>query len=69
MACFYGLTIGLVLTFDIIIGDPLTGASDEPHREHSAPPLSQRYLVYWIGPLVSSRIAALFHTKILQKTD
>ena len=71
-AGFYGLAIGLVLTFDILVGGPLTGAAMNPARSFGPALISgfwENHLVYWIGPLTGSTIAALLYTKILQKTD
>jgi aquaporin TIP len=56
-----GLTIGLVLVFDILMGGPLTGASMNPARS-LGPALATGDLtdiwVYFAGPIVGGAIAA-----------
>ncbi len=59
-----GFGIGLVLTFDILMGGPLTGASMNPARTFG-PALFAGYwdghLVYWIGPILGGWLAALVY--------
>lgn len=67
----YGFAIGLTLTFDILMGGPLTGASMNPARTFG-PALASGYfddhLVYWIGPLLGAAIAGLiFQNLLMQK--
>ena len=66
----YGLAIGLVLTFDILVGGALTGAAMNPARSFG-PALASGYwtnhLVYWIGPVVGAIIAALVYNGIILK--
>jgi len=66
----YGLAIGLVLTFDILVGGALTGAAMNPARAFG-PALASGYwinhLVYWIGPIVGAIIAALVYNGIILK--
>jgi len=64
----YGLAIGLVLTFDILVGGNLTGAAMNPARSFG-PALASgfwsNHLVYWIGPIIGSVVAALTYNKLL----
>lgn len=63
-----GFGIGLVLGFDILVGGPLTGAAMNPARAFG-PALASGYwqdqLVYWIGPLIGSAIAAAIYGYLL----
>ncbi len=56
-----GLPIGLVLTFDILAGGPLTGAAMNPARAFG-PMLAgghwNDWWVYWIGPVGGGIVAA-----------
>jgi MIP family channel proteins len=59
-----GLTIGLVLTFDILMGGALTGAAMNPARALGPAVASGEYSewwVYWIGPIAGSVIAAFVY--------
>jgi len=56
-----GLPIGLVLTFDILAGGPLTGAAMNPARALGPELVGGRWSdwwVYWIGPIGGGIIAA-----------
>ena len=67
---FYGLAIGLVLTFDILAGGVLTGASMNPARTLGPAFVSgfwENHFVYWIGPIVGSIVAALVYNNIFLK--
>jgi MIP family channel proteins len=65
-----GLAIGLVLTFDILVGGLLTGAAMNPARAFG-PAIASGYwttqAVYWIGPVVGAVIAALIYDRIFLK--
>jgi MIP family channel proteins len=64
----YGFAIGLVLTFDILAGGPLTGAAMNPARAFGPALVSgswNDHLVYWIGPLLGGMAAALLYNYAL----
>ncbi len=67
-----GFAIGLVLTFDILVGGPLTGASMNPARTFG-PALASGtwhgHLVYWIGPIIGAVIAAVLYTSCFLEND
>ncbi len=69
-AAIYGFAIGLVLTFDILFGGPLTGAAMNPARAFG-PALASGYwatqLVYWVGPLLGAIAAALAYKYLLSE--
>lgn len=64
----FGLAIGLVLTFDILVGGSLTGASMNPARSFG-PALASgfwnNHIVYWVGPIIGSVTASLVYQKFL----
>ena len=57
-----GFGIGLMVTADILLGGPLTGAAMNPARWFG-PAVVSRFLdnwyVYWIGPLLGAALAGL----------
>ncbi len=59
-----GLAIGLVLTMDILVGGPLTGASMNPART-LGPAVATGELnyvwMYFVGPLAGGAVAALLY--------
>lgn len=64
LAVASGLAIGLVLTFDMLMGAPLTGASMNPARSLGPAIFSNNMGTYWIyvvGPLLGALVAALFY--------
>jgi len=65
-----GLAVGLVLTFDILMGGPLTGGAMNPARAFGPAIASNHWsnhLVYWIGPIIGSLVAAFIYDKIFLK--
>lgn len=59
-----GIAIGLVLTFDILMGGLLTGGAMNPARAFG-PAIASGYwntqIVYWIGPIIGAIIAGLVY--------
>lgn len=67
-----GFAIGLVLTFDILVGGPLTGAAMNPARAlGTAVPAAffANHLVYWIGPLIGGIVAGLVYGYLLLQEE
>ncbi|HEY3170124.1 MAG TPA: MIP family channel protein [Thermoanaerobaculia bacterium] len=68
-----GLPIGLVITFDILAGGPLTGASMNPARTFGPAAVGgfwANHWIYWVGPLVGGAIAGiLYSTFFLRRSD
>jgi aquaporin Z len=67
-----GFGIGLTITFDMLVGGPLTGAAMNPARAFG-PALMARYwanhAVYWVGPLLGGVVAgALYSNLFLEKS-
>ena len=65
-----GLAIGLTLTFAILMGGPLTGASLNPARTFG-PALATGdwtdFWVYLVGPLAGGAVAALLYRGVLEE--
>lgn len=64
----YGFAIGLAVTFDILMGGPLTGASMNPARTFGpglAAGFFDNHLVYWIGPIVGALVAGFLYNNFL----
>lgn len=58
----YGLSIGFVLIFDILMGGALTGAAMNPARAFGpalATGIWENQIVYWIGPIIGGLIAGI----------
>ena len=61
-----GFAIGMVVTFDILAGGPLTGASMNPARSFGPALVSNSWLhhpVYWIGPLAGGLLAGMLYPR------
>ncbi len=62
-----GLAIGMVVTMDILMGGPLTGAAMNPARA-LGPALASGHLndwyVYWVGPIIGALIAGLLYNRV-----
>ena len=67
-----GLLIGLTVTFDILMGGPITGASMNPARTFG-PALASGvwtgHLIYWIGPLVGGGAAAALYDRFMMPSS
>jgi aquaporin Z len=64
LAIASGLAIGMVLTFAMFVGGPLTGASMNPARSLGPAIFSSNMGTYWIyivGPLIGALVAALVY--------
>lgn len=65
-----GIPIGLVVTFDILAGGPVTGASMNPARTFGPAVVSgfwENHWLYWVGPLAGGAIAALLYSGLYLK--
>ncbi|MEM7335049.1 MAG: aquaporin, partial [Chloroflexota bacterium] len=63
------VAIGLTLTFSILMGGPLTGASLNPARTLGPAIVSGNFSdvwVYIVGPLIGGGLAALLYTGLLK---
>jgi MIP family channel proteins len=65
-----GFGIGLTVTFDILCGGPITGASMNPARSFG-PALEMMYWqwhwAYWVAPIAGACVAALVYEHVLLK--
>ncbi|MFB3094516.1 MAG: MIP family channel protein [Candidatus Acidiferrales bacterium] len=62
-----GFAIGMVVTFDILAGGALTGASMNPARSFGPAVVANfwtAHLVYWVGPLAGGLLAGLFYNVV-----
>lgn len=67
-----GFTIGLVLTFDILVGGPLTGASVNPARTLGPGLVSATWTdwwIYWVGPIIGGLLAGAVYFKAFLGKD
>lgn len=68
-----GLTIGLVLTMDILMGGALTGAAMNPARAFGPALVSGDWTDYWVyvaGPLIGAILAAgLYYLTLLRQSE
>jgi MIP family channel proteins len=66
-----GLAIGLVLTMDILMGGPLTGASMNPARTFGPALASGDFSYLWmylVGPLLGGAAAGLLYDRVFLKS-
>jgi len=67
-----GFGIGLIVTVDILIGGPLTGAAMNPARWFG-PAVASGYLdnwyVYWIGPFIGAAVAGLSYRYVFGPSE
>ena len=62
-----GFAIGMVVTFDILAGGALTGASMNPARSFGPALVANSWTahhVYWVGPLAGGLLAGLFYNGV-----
>ena len=62
-----GFAIGMVVTFDILAGGALTGASMNPARSFGPALVANFWTahhVYWVGPLAGGLLAGLFYNGV-----
>ena len=58
----FGIAIGMVLVFDILVGGMFTGAAMNPARSFGpglASGFWENHLVYWAGPIIGALAAAI----------
>jgi len=65
-----GLFIGLVVTMDVLMGGPISGAAMNPAR-HFGPALLggglQNMWLYWVGPIIGAVLAAVIYHHVLEQ--
>ncbi len=62
-----GFAIGMVVTFDILAGGALTGASMNPARSFGPAVVANfwtAHFVYWVGPLAGGLLAGVFYNGV-----
>jgi aquaporin TIP len=62
-----GFGIGLIVTADVLIGGPLTGAAMNPARHFGTAVVAgylDNWFVYWIGPFIGAAIGGLSYRYI-----
>lgn len=65
-----GLAIGLVLTFDILVGGNLTGGAMNPARTFGPAIASHHFAnhwVYWLGPILGGLLAAYVYSLLFSE--
>lgn len=65
-----GIPIGLVVTFDILAGGPLTGAAMNPARTFGPAVVGgfwANHWIYWVGPLAGGGLAGLLYSRLYLK--
>lgn len=68
----FGLVIGSVLVFDIVMGGTQTGAAMNPARAFGpalASGMWDMQPIYWIGPVLGAIIASVLYEKIFLKKE
>jgi len=64
------MAIGMVVTMDILMGGPLTGAAVNPARA-LGPALAAGHLndwyVYWIGPIIGGLVAGILYNSLFYR--
>jgi glycerol uptake facilitator-like aquaporin len=66
----FPISIGLVITMDVLVGGPLTGAAVNPSRAFGPALVGgfwDKHYVYWVGPLLGGALAAIAYNKIFSK--
>jgi MIP family channel proteins len=67
-----GIPIGLVITFDILVGGPLTGAAMNPARTFGPAVVGgfwTNHWIYWVGPIAGGLIASLLYSSLYLKRE
>ena len=67
-----GFGIGLIVTADILVGGPLTGAAMNPARWFGPAVVSgylDNWYVYWIGPFIGAAIGGLSYRYIFSSPE
>jgi aquaporin TIP len=62
-----GLPIGFVITFDILAGGPVSGASMNPARSFGPALVGgfwAHHWIYWVGPLAGGALAGLLYSSL-----
>ena len=64
-----GFAIGLVVTMDILVGGPLTGAAMNPARAFGAACASgvwTQHWIYWVAPMLGGAAAARIYNSLMK---
>ena len=67
-----GFGIGLVITMDVFLGGPMTGAAMNPARALGPALVNglwDDHLVYWIGPIIGAVMAALLYHYVFAERE